>query len=315
MKIGIIGEGAIGSYVGNELLDRGHVIRALLLLPEDLRKYRAEPDGTHYVASVADLPDDIDHMIDCAGHMALRSHGPDILRSGTDLTTVSLGALADTDLFDDLEQAAIDGGARLHLVSGAIGALDCLRAARVGKLQSVTYVGRKPPRSWKGSPAETRLDLDNLTAGAKTHFEGTARDAATEYPKNANVAAAVALAGVGFDKTQVKLIADPDISENIHEVQATGDFGSFSFEIRGHSLPDNPKSSALAAMSVVMFGIGRSFGGLSPESWTSRIDSGLRTSCRSSRTGSSLPATDSRLLPTWLIVSMISGGSTLIASP
>ena len=251
MRIGIIGDGAIGRFVREKALERGHVIRALLVRPESLQKYVTEHSGTQYVASVADLPDDIDHMIDCAGHMALRSYGPDILRGGTDLTTVSLGALADSDLFHSLEQAAIEGRTRLHLASGGIGALDCLRAARVGSLQSVTYIGRKPPRSWKGSPAETKLDLDNLTAGAETHFHGSARDAATEYPKNANVAAAVALAGIGFDKTKVKLIADPEISEIIHEVRATGDFGSFSFEIRGHSLPDNPRSSALAAMSVV----------------------------------------------------------------
>jgi aspartate dehydrogenase len=203
------------------------------------------------VDNIADLPDDIDHMVDCAGHTALKSYGPDILRGGTDLITVSLGALADSNLFQNLERAATEGHARLHLASGAIGALDCLQAARVGSLQSVTYIGRKPPRSWKGSPAETKLDLDNLAAGAAVHFEGPAREAATEYPKNANVAAAVALAGIGFDDTQVKLIADPEISENIHEIRATGDFGSFSFEVRGHSLPDNPSSSALAAMSVV----------------------------------------------------------------
>jgi aspartate dehydrogenase len=118
-------------------------------------------------------------------------------------------------------------------------------------LQTVTYVGRKPPASWKGSPAETRLNLDDISAGAATHFDGSARVAATEYPKNANVAAAVALAGIGFDDTRVTLIADPAISENIHEIRARGDFGSFSIEIRGRSLPDNPRSSALAAMSVI----------------------------------------------------------------
>ena len=232
MKIGIIGDGAIGRYVREKAEQRDHVVRVL--------PARTEP-----------LPDDMDLIIDCAGHSALKSYGAEILRGGTDLLTVSIGALADADLLQSLEDAATEGQSRLHLASGAIGALDCLRAARVGTLESVTYVGRKPPQGWKGSPAEERLDLDQLTTTAETHFAGSARDAATQYPKNANVAAAVALAGVGFDETQVKLIADPNISENIHEVQATGDFGSFSFEIRGHALPDNPRSSALAAMSVV----------------------------------------------------------------
>ena len=251
MKIGIIGEGAIGSYVRDRVLERGHALRALLLYPELLQDRGPEPASTLRVASVADLPDDIDHMIDCAGHEALKSHGPEILRRGIDLTTVSIGALADPNVYRSLEEAAAEGDARLHLVSGAIGALDCLRAACVGNLQSVTYIGRKPPTGWKGSPAETRLDLDNLTGGAEVHFDGTARVAAMQYPKNANVAAAVALAGTGFDNTRVKLIADPDITENIHEIQAVGDFGRFSFEIRGNALPDNPRSSALAAMSVV----------------------------------------------------------------
>ena len=251
MKIGIIGEGAIGRYVRDKALERGHVISAILLRPERLFSHAAGANDLHYVGSVEDLPNDIDQIIDCAGHQALRSHGPTILRRGIDLTTVSIGALADKDLYRRLEQAASEGGARLYLASGALGALDCLRAARIGTLQSVTYVGRKPPKSWKGSAAEKSLDLDNLVDGPQTHFDGPARQAAMEYPKNANVAAAVALAGLGFDDTRVKLIADPEVNENIHMVQATGDFGSFSFEIRGRALPENPRSSALAAMSVI----------------------------------------------------------------
>ncbi len=251
MKIGIIGEGAIGRYVRDGLLEKGHEIGAILVRPERLRERSTESGGLNYVSAVDELPADIDYMLDCAGHEALRTLGPGILRRGIDLITVSIGALADADVQQDLENAAAEGGAKLYLASGAIGALDCLQAANVGTLKSVTYVGRKPPKGWKGSPAEEKLDLDGLSPGEHVHFDGTARDAATQYPKNANVAAAVALAGVGFDDTRVLLLADPDLNENIHELRAEGDFGRFSFEIRGNALPDNPKSSALAAMSVV----------------------------------------------------------------
>ncbi|MDA7965312.1 aspartate dehydrogenase [Ruegeria sp.] len=246
MKIGLIGKGAIARYVSSALASRGHEVGAILLRPERVTAGTALEFG-----SVGALPADLDLMIDCAGHAGLADHGPKILARGCDMITVSLGALADPDIEAALLQAAQDGGARLHLASGAIGALDCLNAARAGKLTSVTYTGRKPPRGWQGSPAEDKLDLDGMTEGAEIHFEGSARAAALEYPKNANVAAAVALAGLGFDATQVQLIADASITQNIHEITATGDFGHFHFQISGNSLPDNPRSSALAAMSVL----------------------------------------------------------------
>ncbi|MEM9303954.1 MAG: aspartate dehydrogenase [Pseudomonadota bacterium] len=251
MNIGIIGVGAIGRYVHEHLTRRGHAIRALLVRPERVDELATDFPGAQCVGSARELPGDLDLIVDCAGQAALRMHGPEILRSGIHLVTVSIGALADAGLCGDLESAAIDGNARLLLASGAIGALDCLQAGRVGTLHAVTYSGRKPPRGWKGSPAEERLDLDSLTDAQHVHFEGSARDAARRYPKNANVAAAVALAGVGMDDTHVRLIADPTVDQNIHEVIATGEFGEFTFEIRGNALPDNPRSSALAAMSAV----------------------------------------------------------------
>ena len=246
MKIGLIGKGAIANYVSAALEKRGHSVGAILLRPE-----RVMENPALYVGAVQDLPNDLDLMIDCAGHSALIAYGADILLRGLDLITVSVGALADQQLYDHLKSAALQSNAKMHIASGAIGALDCLQSARVGRLDSVTYVGRKPPNGWRGSPAEQVLDLDALTGGAKMHFQGTARAAALAYPKNANVAAAVALAGVGFDATQVQLIADADVTENIHEIEATGEFGSFHFKISGQSLPDNPRSSALAAMSVL----------------------------------------------------------------
>ncbi|MEP2029592.1 MAG: aspartate dehydrogenase [Paracoccaceae bacterium] len=246
MKIGLIGRGAIARYASQALELRGHEIGAVLLRPEQVT-----PGAAREVGSVDHLPPDIEIMIDCAGHTALAAYGSKILARGTNLITVSLGAMADRQISDALEHAAMQGQAKLYLASGAIGALDCLSAARIGALSTVTYTGRKPPQGWRGSPAEEKLNLDALVHGAETHFEGTAREAALAYPKNANVAAAVALAGLGFDETRVQLIADASIQQNIHEVVAMGDFGQFRFHISGNSLPDNPRSSALAAMSVV----------------------------------------------------------------
>ena len=246
MKVGLIGKGAVARYVCAALDARGHELGAILVRPEKVTPY----SGLE-VTSVEALPNDLDLMIDCAGHEALTTHGPKILAQGLDMITVSIGALADARTESALIQAAKKGRSKLKLASGAIGALDCLSAAHVGKLTFVTYTGRKPPEGWKGSPAEDKLDLDRLRGGSEVHFKGSARVAALQYPKNANVAAAVALAGLGFDDTQVQLIADARITQNIHEITAKGDFGQFHFQISGNSLPDNPRSSALAAMSVL----------------------------------------------------------------
>lgn len=252
MKIAIIGNGAIAQFVQKELATRSHDICALILRPERIDQIPPESRASlTLVSGVEALPDGIDHVIDCAGHAGLAQHGVAILRAGYDLTTLAIGALADQEFASKLGEAAHAGSSRLFLASGAIGGLDCLRAANVGQLSSVRYVGRKPPLGWRGSPAEQKLDLENLRTSAETHFQGSAREAALAYPKNANVAAAIALAGLGFEDTEVELIADPTISTNIHEIAASGQFGDLNVRISGAALPDNPRSSALAAMSVV----------------------------------------------------------------
>ncbi len=251
-KIALIGYGAIAGYVAERLSgDVDLVISHVICRAgrEDAAR-AALGCGALPVTEAAALSDDVRAVLDCAGHAGLHQHGEAVLRRGIDLISVSNGALADAEFALALEQAARDGGARLRLLPGAIGAIDALSAAAVGGLEGVRYTGRKPPAGWAGSAAAGVLDLDNLSEAA-AHFEGSARDAALRYPKNANVAATVALAGIGMDATEVVLIADPALSANRHEIEAWGAFGRFSFTIDGNALPGRPSSSALTAMSAV----------------------------------------------------------------
>lgn len=250
-NVAVIGYGAMAEYVANALRKSDWTLSHCIARAgrEDAARDRLGAD----VSIILD-PDDFntppDLVVDCAGHAGLNDHGGAILRLGVPLVTVSLGALADDATHAEMTKAAQDGGTQLHLASGAIGALDAISAAKVGGLDEVTYTGIKSPAGWKGSPAEDKIDLTGLQA-AFTHFDGTAREAALQYPKNANVAAAVALAGIGFDETTARLIADPNAQGNTHIITAKGAFGSLEFTITGNSLPGSPRTSALAAMSVV----------------------------------------------------------------
>jgi aspartate dehydrogenase len=250
--IAIIGCGAIGEAVAGALADYEHIEIGVAIVEPGMESRARDVfgDDVEIAHKIEDVSTRVVLAADCAGHPALRQHGEAILSRGIDLVSVSSGALADAELCDRLVLAAQRGGTQLRMVSGAIGALDALSAASVGNLTNVTYRGRKPPKGWRGSPAESKLDLDALSR-ATVHFSGSARNAALEYPKNANVAASVALAGIGLDDTTVELIADPAAEHNTHEIVAEGDFGRFEFRIEGKSLPDNPRSSAITAMSVV----------------------------------------------------------------
>ena len=195
-------------------------------------------------------------VIEGAGHGAVREHGPTVLAAGIDLAVISIGALADEALHTELLQRAGAAGAQLFLPSGAVGGVDILAAARLSGLEDVVYTSRKPPQAWRGTPAERLLDLGAL-AGEAMFFEGTARAAARDYPQNANVAATVALAGAGFDRTKVRLIADPHVQRNVHEVSVRSSCADFHIRIEGKPSPTNPKTSLPTGFSMARLVLNR----------------------------------------------------------
>lgn len=255
LHVSMIGYGAIGAGV-MELLKSDPEVVFDVVVVSPARLAGAGP-MVHAVSPGALVRTGIDYdaahpdlLIECAGHRAIEEHILPALERGIACMVVSVGALSTPGLAERLEQAARRGKTQVQLLSGAIGAIDALSAARIGGLDSVVYTGRKPPQAWKDTPADGPFDLDALTE-ATVIFEGSAREAARLYPKNANVAATLALAGLGLDQTRVRLLADPGVDENVHHVLANGGFGGFELTMRGKPLPANPKTSALTVYSVV----------------------------------------------------------------
>jgi aspartate dehydrogenase len=247
----LIGYGAIGRSVHARL--RGHAgirIAHVVVSPGSLAAVQ-ETLGCE-VAVLDAVPADATLVLECAGHGALTTHVLQALGRGIECAVLSVGALSEAGLAERLDDAARKGGTQLHLLPGAIGGIDAIAAARLAGLDEVTYTGRKPPQGWRGSPAETLVDLDRLEAPTVI-LQATAREAAHLYPKNANVAATVALAGLGLDATTVRLIADPTVHENIHEITLRGAFGEMQLTMRGKPLADNPRTSALTVLSALRF--------------------------------------------------------------
>lgn len=247
----LIGYGAIAREIRAVAIRTGEFsIGAILVRPERVAVLRAELPDAVVVGDIEQLPSVPALAVECASCEAVQAYGAALLRRGIDLVVTSIGALADNRLHDELVTAAQQGGARLIIPAGAVPGIDALNAAMIGGVDEVSYISRKPPGAWKGSPAETLIDLDDLT-GPATFFSGPAREAARTYPKNANVAATIALAGLGLDATKVHLVADPSAQENTHEILARGTFGEMHLLIRGKPLPGNPRTSSLAAYSTI----------------------------------------------------------------
>lgn len=248
----LIGFGAMGRVVFAKLAgDPSIRITHVLEHPSRVDALARELGGAVTVVSdLAQTEGAIDCAMECAGHGAVAASVIPLLERGVNVALVSIGALAEPGLPERLESAARKGGSQLTLISGAIGAIDAIASARIGGLDEVVYTGRKPPLGWLETPAEKTVDLQALKQPAVI-FEGSAREAARLFPKNANVAATVSLAGLGLDRTRVTLIADPTVTRNVHRVTARGAFGELDITLSGRPLPENPKTSSLAAYSAV----------------------------------------------------------------
>jgi aspartate dehydrogenase len=253
LRVAVGGFGAIGKVVA-QAIDRG--IDGLSLAAVSARDTtRAEAAMARFATPAPVLPldrlwEDADIVVECVPAAHLRDIAEPTLANGRTLVTLSCGALLDN--FDLVELARRHGG-RILVPTGALLALDAVQAAALGGgIRSVQMITRKPPGGLDGAPylVENQIRVSDLTA-AKLVFSGSARDAARGFPANVNVAAALALAGIGPDRTAIEIWADPAIDRNIHRIEVEADAASFSMEIRNVPSLENSKTGRMTALSVI----------------------------------------------------------------
>jgi aspartate dehydrogenase len=249
---GLIGYGAVGSAVASMIRDGAAGPASLVgVLVRDPRRHATDGTtlGVPFVSRAQELIDlDPDVVLEAGGHEAFRQHVPALLAAGIDVIAVSVGALSDPALLAEVERAATTGNARLRIPSGAIAALDAIAAASLGRLERVTHTVRKPPATLL--PPE---EAGSVVAGGEPRvlYAGPAREATVRFPANVNVVAAVSLAGIGLDRTQARVIADPGVTHNTHEVELAGDFGRLFVRMENVPTDENPKTGRIVPLSLV----------------------------------------------------------------
>ena len=254
LKIGIVGCGTIGSAVARAI-DEGRV-PALLGGLASRTQARAEELAASLrtpppVMALPALVQASDLVVEAATGAALEEIVPACLREGRDVFVISVGGLLGRE---EWFREAESRGCRVLIASGAIAGLDGVRGAVVGRVDSVTLTTRKPPRGLAGAPyvVERGIDLDALTEDTLI-FEGTAREACAGFPTNVNVSAALSLAGIGPDRTRVRIIAVPGGRFNQHRIEIRGEFGRLSVEVENVPSPTNPRTGLLSIYSSIAF--------------------------------------------------------------
>jgi aspartate dehydrogenase len=171
------------------------------------------------------------------------------LKKKKDIMVMSVGGILDKSgrLFD----LARKNKARIILPSGAVCGLDALKSAMIGDIKRLSLTTRKPPAGLKGAPfiQSHNIDLDAIT-GETVIFDGPASLAVRAFPKNINISALLSIAGLGAEKTFVKIITSPEYTVNSHEVLIEGDFGKITCVCENTPCANNPKTSFFACLSA-----------------------------------------------------------------
>lgn len=253
LKVGVGGMGAIGLKVAG-VLDAGEIPGLELAAVSARDTEKAQRNMADFRAKVPvvalnELADLSDVVVECAPSAVFRDVAVPALEAGLILVPISVGCILQ---HDDLIELAEANNARILIPTGALIALDAVRAAAEGEITSVTMVTRKPPAGFIGAPyvVEHAIDIEAITEPTKI-FEGSARDGARGFPANVNVAAALSLAGIGPDRTRLEIWADPTVDRNIQHFKVEADSASFEATIRNVPSEENIRTGKITALSVI----------------------------------------------------------------
>ena len=249
-SIGIVGCGAIGKALVREAQSGGvpPVAGVASRNAEKARAFLSElPDPPPYL-DVTELIQRSTLVVEAAGGHVVPGLARQTFDAGKDLMVISVGALLE---HPEVMARSRETGCRLMMPSGAIAGLDGIKSACTGGVDRVTMTTRKPPEGLEGAPhlVENGITLEGLDHEMEV-FRGTAREACRGFPANVNVSAAVSLAGLGPDRTTVRVVAVPGLERNCHDVEVEGEFGLLTLHIE--NVPtENPRTGRLTVLSII----------------------------------------------------------------
>ena len=244
LKIGIVGMGVIGTAIAKAASGDLAGVELAGVTVRDPAKAGGFP-----ACPLDELLQKSDLIVEAATQAALREFGPAVLRAGKHLMVLSVGGLV--GVLGEWARLAEQHHCRILVPSGAIAGLDGVKGAREGRIDTVTMETRKPPGGLAGAPyIETqRIDLDAITKETLI-FEGPATEAVKAFPANVNVVAALSLAGIGPERTRIRLFAVPGQQRNQHRITVDGEFGRLTIEVE--NVPsENPRTGKLSYLSAI----------------------------------------------------------------